>query len=105
MKLVHVTKEQCNTIISHLKQLKAADVYGLSAEHLQYAHSDISIIIAHIINRIIDTSEVPAILKIGLLTPVYKKKKSILNPDNYRRITVTALLCKVLEKIIIEPLK
>jgi hypothetical protein len=101
MKLGHVTKEQCNTIISHLKQRKAADVYGLSAEYLQYVHSDISIIIArHIINRIIDTSEVPAILKIGLISPVYKKK-SILNPDSYRRITVTALLCKVLEKIII----
>ena len=102
MRIPHVTDDQCRNIISRLKQRKAADIYGLSAEHLQHAHPNVSVIIAYIINKIIDASEV---LKTGIVTPVYKKKKSVLNPDNYRRITVTALLCKVLEKVIIDPLK
>ena len=105
MRIPHVTDDQCRNIISRLKQRKAADIYGLSAEHLQHAHPNVSVIIAYIINKIIDAREVPPILKTGIVTPVYKKKKSVLNPDNYRRITVTALLCKVLEKVIIDPLK
>ncbi len=36
---------------------------------------------------------------------VFKKKKNILESDNYRRITITPIIGKVLEKIIVQPLK
>jgi hypothetical protein len=39
-------------------------------------------------------------MKLGTLTPVYKKKKDKTLPSNYRGITVIATLGKVLEKII-----
>ena len=92
-------------IVNKLKTGKASDVYGLSAEHLQFAHPSLVDAITLIINEITENSQVPQALKMGLVTPVYKKKKSALDPNNYRRITVTPIVGKILEKIIVKPLK
>ena len=41
---------------------------------------------------------VPEELLTGILTPIPKKKKDKCIADNYRGITVTPILCKLLEK-------
>ena len=55
--------------------------------------------------KIVPDAKIPDSLKSGIITPVYKNKKSIKDPDNYRRITVTSLLGKILEKIMVAPTK
>ena len=103
--LLHVTPECIRDIVTKLKCGKAADIYGLSTEHLQYADPVVYKIISHIVNRILGSGDVPQQFKLGVVTPVYKKKKSILDPDNYRRITITPIVAKVFEKVIVAPLK
>ena len=39
------------------------------------------------------------LLKTGLLTPIFKHKGSILHVTNYRGITVTPVVCKIIESI------
>ena len=41
----------------------------------------------------------------GIITPGFKKKGSSKSPDNYRRITVTSLIGKVLEMAMVTPVK
>ena len=47
----------------------------------------------------------PPCLKTGVITPVFKNKNSPQSPDNYRRITVTSLIGKILEKVLAIPTK
>ena len=74
-------------------------------EHLLHASPLVAQCIANIFNMIVENQTVPAILKGGLITPIYKKKNSPKSPDNYRRITVTSVFNKVLEKVLPGPLK
>ena len=46
-----------------------------------------------------DTGELPDIWKIAHVTPIYKKGSKS-EPLNYRPVSLTAILCKVMEKII-----
>ena len=89
------------TIAKHVKALKtgkAADVYGLTTEHIKYADTKLLHFLTEITNDVFSTGKLPDQFKIGALAPVHKKGKPIKNPDNYRRITIAATLGKVVEK-------
>ena len=103
--LPDITPQVVLEVIGALKKGKAPDPTGLMAEHLFNASPLVSAALATIINKIIHEQQIPAALKHGTVTPVFKKKKSPKNIDNYRRITITMLVNKVLEKIIQDPLK
>ena len=51
------------------------------------------------LNYIISTKKVYAVLKEGILTPIFKKGDTS-DPGNYRGITVTPVLLKILEHIL-----
>ena len=79
---------------------KAADVEGLTAEHVRYAGSHLAEALAAVINNLQMNRQIPQLLKRGLLFSVYKKKPPITKPQNHRGITVTLVLCKVVEVIL-----
>ena len=103
--LPNITPQIALEAINSLNCRKAPDPSGLMAEHLVYSSPLIASVLADIMNNIIQKQKIPAILKHGCITPVFKKKNSPRNPDNYRRITITLLISKVLEKILQYPLK
>ena len=82
-----------------LKNNKAADSFGLTSEHFILSSPYIETSLLYIINNIFRQKKVPDILKEGLLTPVYKKGDTS-NPSNYRGISVTPILLKVLELVL-----
>ena len=87
-----------NEVQKHLERLrngKAADIYGITAEHMKWASSKIVNILGHLINLIVRTARLPDELKIGSISPVHKKNKPYKLPTYYRRITITALISKV----------
>ena len=57
-------------------------------------------ILLQIVNAIFDHGSVPDILKVGLLTPVFKNKGNIAEVINYRGITVLPVINKIIETII-----
>jgi len=84
---------------------KASDSAVISAEHLKYADPIISHLISTIANKILESGSVPECLKNGIITPILKKNKPAKKPDSYRRITVTSIVGKVIEKEILAQTK
>ncbi len=95
-----VTLEDVSSAIAELNRRKSADVYGLTAEHLLYGGTSLLHYITDIIQAIFDVGEIPDMLKRGILSPVYKNKGSQKEAKNYRGITVTPVLSKLIELLI-----
>ena len=92
-----VTRDTVEKHIRHLKNNKACDVFGISAEHLKFASVTILDIITNITNQTLATGRLPDSFKLGILNPVPKPKKPPKIPSNFRRITITALVGKIVE--------
>lgn len=90
-------QKQVKKHISQLKNNKAADPFGISAEHLKEADPCLTPILTDITNRIFKDQSIPEDLKLGAITPVLKKQKNKQEPDNYRRITVNSMIGKIID--------
>lgn len=93
------TEDQIKKCIAMMKNNKAADVYGLTAEHLKKASSEITTLLTKLTNDIFLSKKMPDSFKTGVIVPCHKKKKPITDPNSYRRITIASNLGKVVEKI------
>jgi hypothetical protein len=82
-----------------MKKGKAADVFELTVENILYGGDELLYIIHKIIVAITREGHIPDLLKTGLLTPIFKNKGSKLHVANYRGITVTPVVCKIIESI------
>ena len=100
-----ITSELIAKCITELKNGKAADMFGITSEHLKHAGPAVVRLIAELIQNIVNDCVLPPCLKTGVITPVFKNKNSPQSPDNYRRITVTSLIGKILEKVLVIPTK
>ena len=94
--------------IKALKSGKASGLDGLLSEHLKHGGPTLIPWLTKILNRIFVTEEIPLCLKKGLIVPVYKRKgKDPSLASSYRGITISPIISKLLEIIIlkrIEPL-
>ena len=93
-----VSEEQVDNLVSSLKNNKALDIFGITAEHLKLASAKVRLVLTELLNRIYLNGSVPDDLKTGLSIPIPKKNPNETNPDKFRRITVTSQVRKVLEK-------
>ena len=98
--LQEATTEELEKAIRSLNTGKSPDVYGVTAEHILNAGPAIIEILLLIYNAIFQLQTVPDILKIGTLTPVFKRKGSKLEAKNYRGITVLPVIAKLLELLL-----
>ena len=96
-----VTPEEVKEGISKLNSKKSADEFGLTAEHLKWSGPLISDIITDMFNQIFHEKTVPESFKTGIVTPVLKKSKDPTILDNYRCITVTPILGKLFETVLL----
>ena len=103
--LPSVTHQDVAELIIQLKNNKAPDEHGITSEHIKYASSSTIDILVTIINQVIQQRYIPDEFKTGLINPVHKKTKPIKSPNSYRRITITNLIGKILEKHVLKPLK
>ena len=94
-----VSVKEVKTALKRLNNNKAEDIMGLTAEHCKLAGHELSDFLTCFLNYVIDTGTVSMVLKEGILTPIFKKGDPS-NPGNYRGITVTPVLLKILEHII-----
>lgn len=67
---------------------KSADIYDITIEHITQAGDSLESPLLKIINTIFHHGSVPDMLKVGLLTPVFKNKGDKSCARNYRGITV-----------------
>jgi hypothetical protein len=94
------TLSELEKSIKSINTGKSADIYSITIEHIITAGEQMITIILQIVNTIFDHGSVPDILKVGLLTPVFKNKGNIAEVINYRGITVLPVINKIIETII-----
>jgi hypothetical protein len=96
---IPITKFEVEAAIMSLKKNKARDGFELVAEHLQQAPKLTADFLTPVINKIIETGKIPPRLKEGLVHPIHKKGKPKNSAGNYRGITITPVIGKILDKI------
>jgi hypothetical protein len=95
-----ITTGEVEMAIRNLKSGKARDEDGLSAEHLKLAGSAVAETLALLLTLMCTKGYIPSSLKSGIINPFGKKGKCNLQKDNYRGITISSVLGKVLEHIL-----
>ena len=97
----NVTMNELEKAIKSINKGKAADMYGLTIEHI-LAGKDAVIYLLVLIYHIFYTGDMPELLKTGVLTPVFKRKWSKNCSTNLRGITILPVICKIIEAILKE---
>ena len=98
--------EEIDSVLKKLKLGKAAGHDGVQAEHIKYGGLILRNWILQICNAIVELECVPASLKIGIITPVYKGGgKDPLDTNSHRGITITSVFAKVLESLLLSRLQ
>ena len=83
-----------------LNKGKAADVYGIVAEHILYGGDYLFQELTTIINILFAVGDIPDSLKLGILNPVYKRKGLNAEAKGYRGIAILPVITKVLEAVL-----
>lgn len=96
------TFEEITTAVKSLNTGKAPDAFGLMAEHLIKLGVGATEHMLVLLNCALQLRKAPTCMKLGVLTPIYKKKKEKNLPSNYRGITVVSVIGKLWEKLIKE---
>ena len=95
--------EEIDNAIRNLKKGKACGPDDISAEHLVNAHPSLIIHLKLLFNMIFLHGFVPDDFGIGIIIPLVKDKAGDLNSlDNYRGITLTPIISKVLESVVLK---
>jgi endonuclease/exonuclease/phosphatase family metal-dependent hydrolase len=91
--------QQVQKAINALKNKKAPDADGITAEHLKYAGILMTSAITKLVNAIMKAGQIPSKLKLGIVTPIWKKNEKT-KPTNYRGITVISVIGKIVESLL-----
>ena len=95
-----VTDEEIKKAIASLNRGKAPDVYGVTAEHVYYGGPAVTNCVQTLINNILFNKEIPSSMKLGILNPIFKNKGNCKESQNYRGITITPVLTRLLESVL-----
>ena len=103
---VPFSAEEVAGAVRKLKGKKAPGPDGLMAEHLKAGGEAVVIWLMRTLNAITELEEIPDVLKRGIIVPVYKAGgRDPLKTDSYRGITLTSMISKVLEFLVLDRLE
>ena len=84
-----------------MNEKKAAGHDGICSKELKVVADKIVWQLAILFNESVETGEIPSDFKVGNIIPIFKSgKKDVTVPENYRGISLTPLVSKVLERIV-----
>ena len=88
------------------KAVKKPGPDGLLAEHLKAGDEAVNIWLRNILNAVVEFEDIPEVPKRGVIVPVYKASGTDpLCIDSYRDITLTSMVAKVLEFLLLDRLE
>ena len=98
---IQISTNQVKKKLEKLKTDKSCGPDGVHPLILKKLAESMAIPLAIVYQTSISTGKVPSIWKDGVVTALFKKGKKS-DPANYRAITLTSIVCKTLERIIVE---
>jgi hypothetical protein len=93
-----ITPEGTSKLLKNLNLTKAIGPDKISPHFLKEVHDEISPMISDLFQSSVNTGTVPTDWREAIVTPVFKKGAKS-KPENYRLISLTCILSKVLEPI------
>ena len=93
------------TVAKHLSTISPSSAAGVSGIPTKVIHSSAAslvIVLAKLFNKCLTEASMPNDWKTATVTPLYKRKGSNLDMDNYRGISVLVPFVKIFEKILAE---
>lgn len=90
------SKVEVKEAIELLRINKSPDVFVLTAEHLKFGVTALMYCITEIINSFCEVQNIPDLIKLGILSPVFKRKGMKHEAKNHRGITVLPVTGKCL---------
>ncbi|XP_045449098.1 uncharacterized protein LOC123657621 [Melitaea cinxia] len=93
------SSSEIERLIGDLDSNASTGIDKISTKALKCLCSSISKSLAHCFNKLMSEGIFPDSLKIAKITPIHKSG-SLLDPENYRPISVLPVLSKILEKLI-----
>ena len=98
--------ELVENVIANMNRGKAAGLDGISAEHLQYSHDILSVVLSKLFNMMILINYVPASFGQSYTVPLLKNSnfaysKSI-TVNDFRGISISPVISKVFEHCILD---
>ena len=94
--------EEIVAAVKGMRNGKSSGADGISAEHLKHGGPGICAWLKIFFNSIITLESIPPSLNHSLICPIFKGKgRDPTNPGNYRGISLTSVIAKCLEKIIL----
>ena len=96
---ISIAAEGIDKLLVGLNPHKAAGPDKFKPIVLQTLHKELAPILQLIFQRPLDTGKLPDIWKEANVSPIFKKGEKS-DPSNYRPISLTCVLCKVLEHIV-----
>ena len=98
--------EEVEAALKRLKPGKSAGHDMIDPEHIKYGGEILKIWIQQVCNAIVELEHVPESLKLGIVTPIYKGGgRDPLDTSSYRGITLTSVIAKILESLVLERLQ
>ena len=94
-----VSREELKKVISQIKKEKAPGPFGIYGEHIIYGGMLLHEFIRDWLNNLLKSGVVPEFLKQGRVSLLYKRG-DCLDPANYRPITLSSVMMKVLTRLL-----
>ena len=94
-----ITADGVRQLLAGLQPRKAAGPDGLPPRILSVAAKELAVPLAHLFRLTLDTGELPSEWKMEYVSPIFKKG-SRMSPNNYRPVSLTCVICKVMEKLV-----
>jgi hypothetical protein len=95
------TQDKVYKVLKNLKIDKSPGLDGMHPRLLNELAMPLSLPISLVYNISLDTGELPHQWKDAVISPIFKKGARKL-PQNYRPVSLTSVICKVLEKLVVE---
>ena len=96
---IKVNRKGVQKLLKDIKPHKATGPDNIPGRLLKEAAEELAPGLAHIFQISIDNGKIPLDWKSALVTPVFKKGNRS-TPSNYRPISLTSIVCKILEHVI-----
>ena len=97
---IQIKPSEVKKLLKNLRTQKSCGPDGVHPYILHHLADTMSIPLTIIFKLSLQTRKVPSIWKQGVVSALFKKGKKCL-ASNYRAITLTSIVCKILEKIIV----